>query len=145
MSLLHHVTLLTGHVSTHRLDTLDHEAIQACRGLLPTGGQVPGFSAFRVEIYGPLFTVFRGREPLVTCAIGNGEQDMGTWQVLTGLQEQVGGEVKTETPPRNGRWLGVALLPPVANLTKPDVMWLGDFERCLAAAMIQAGEELAGE
>lgn len=141
--ILHHVTLLTGHTTTHRLDTLSPEAVRQCRALLPAGGQVPGFAAFRVELYGPMFTIFRGRDPLVTCAIGNGEQDVGTWQVLDGLQVKVGGEVKAPTPPRNGRWLGVVLLPAIGLLTRDDVGWLGDFERCLAAAMIQAGEEAA--
>jgi hypothetical protein len=66
--ILHHVTLTTGHFTTHRLDVLDAGAVAICRSLLPSGGPVPAFAAFRVQITGPLFTVWRGREPLAAPA-----------------------------------------------------------------------------
>jgi hypothetical protein len=87
--------------------------------------------------------IFRGHEPLVTCATGKGEQDLGIWQVLAGLQEDAGGEVMTLEPPRDGSWLGVALLPASRQPAQDDVLWLGDFERSLAAAMLQARDEMS--
>lgn len=129
--LVHHVTLATGHVAIHRLDTLDTGAVDACRALLPHGGQVPGFPAYRVEIHGPLFTIYRGREPLVTCATGNGQSDV--WECLVELQSKFC-PVKADAP--KGRWLAVALLPSLVNTPQADIQWLGDFERCLAAAML---------
>jgi hypothetical protein len=136
--ILHHVTLATGHTTTHRLDTLDPAAIAACRALLPSGGPVPALPAYRVQITGPLFTLWRGREPIVACAHGHGQQDAATWQTLADLQAEAGAPVKATRPPANGRWLAVAVLPGIAHLTRADIAWLADFERCLTAAMIQA-------
>lgn len=130
-----HVTLMTGDCVTHRLDVLDPGAVTACAALLPGGGQVPGFSAFRVEIHGSVFTIFRGREPLVLCGLGNG-RDV-TWGQLCALQGQFA-VVKAKVP--KGRWLGVVLLPPLAAVSQSDLGWLADFERCLAAAILQSEE-----
>lgn len=129
--LIHHVTLATGHVATHRLDTLDAAAVAACRKLLPHGGQVPGFTAYRVEIHVPVFTIYRGREPLVTCGITQGADDV--WQCLVELQTQFQ-PVKTAAP--NGTTLAVVLLPSLAATPQSDLGWLGDFERCLSAALL---------
>lgn len=130
--LIQHITLMTGHVTTHRLDTLDAGAVAACRALLPAGGPVPAFPAYRVQICGPVCTLWRGREPVVCWAHGQGAADP-TWQALADLQAQVA-PVKATAPA--GRWMAVALLPGMAHLTRADIGWLGDFERCLTAAMI---------
>ena len=47
------------------------------------------------------------------------------------------------SPPR-GRWIGAALLPGLATLSRDDVAWLGDFERCMAAAMISGRRGVSG-
>jgi hypothetical protein len=136
--LLSHITLTTGHLSVHRLDTLDAAAVAICRTLLPTGGgPVPGFPAFRVEIHGPLFTIYRGREPLVSCGMGRGRD--ATWASLCALDEQFRamlGASQPIVPPPAGPWLAVAILPSLALLANSDAAWLGDFERCLAAAIL---------
>lgn len=129
---LPHITLATGHNTLHRLDTLDPVAVAACRALLPAGGPIPGFPAFRVEIHGPVFTVWRGREPIVTCGICHGDDD--THAALGTLQTVV-------TPPASyaipaGAWLAIAIMPGILTLTQTDIGWLGDFERCMAAALI---------
>ena len=131
--LLHHITLLTGHITTHRLDTIDPGAVAACRALLPDGGPIPGFPAFRVEITEALFTIWRGQEPIATCAIGHATAD-DSWAALAALQARFG--PVTATPPKRGPWLAVALLPGIANLTREDIGWLSDFERCLAVAIL---------
>lgn len=130
--LIQHITLLTGHTATHRLDTLAPEAIQACRSLLPGGGQVPGFPAFRVEIHGPMFTIWRGREPIVTACVGFGQSP--EWEIMADMQARFG-PVKVPRAPA-GNWLAVVLLPPLVNQAESDIGWLGDFERCLAAAIL---------
>lgn len=135
--IVHHITLTTCHLTTHRLDVLDAGAVAVCRSLLPAGGSVPGFPAFRVEIHGPLFTIWRGREPLVSCGIGRGAD--ATWSSLCGLDSQFRsrlGATAPHPPAPAGPWLAVALLPTLLNLTQSDVTWLGDFERCLGAAMM---------
>ena len=135
--LLSHITLTTGHLTTHRLDVLDAGAVAVCRSLFPSGGPVPALPAFRVEIHSTLFTIFRGREPLVSCGIGRGND--ATWTSLCGLDSQFRhllGATVPHPPAPAGPWLAVALPPPLLALTQSDIGWLGDFERCLAAAML---------
>lgn len=134
--LLSHITLTTGHLTTHRLDVLDAGAVAVCRSLLPSGGPIPAFPAFRVQITGPMFTIWRGQEPLVSCGIGKGRDD--TWTGLCDLDSKFRsmlGATVPHPPAPAGPWLAVALLPPLLALTQSDIGWLGDFERCLAAAM----------
>ena len=131
--LIHHITLISGHDAVHRLDIIEPHAIAVCRSLLPDGGQIPNFSAFRVEIVGPAFTVFRGREPLVSCAVGVGPDER--WQLLVDLQKRFA-PIAVQDPKRGTRWLAVAILPPLALVARDDIAWLGDFERCMAAAML---------
>ncbi len=130
-ALIQHITLSTGDTATHRLDTLDPAVITACRALLPAGGTIPAFPAYRVEIHGPIFTIYRGREPLLTCGLGQGPDPL--WETLSDLQANFH-PVKA-TPP-HGRWLAVVLLPPLAATPPADIAWLADFERCLAAAIL---------
>lgn len=131
--LIQHITLLSGDNATHRLDTLSPEAVQACRELLPDGGQVPGFTAFRVQITGPVFTIYRGAEPLVTCGIGRGHD--GTWDALAQLQARFA-PVVAHLP--KAQWMAVAILPGLVMTARSDIGWLADFERCMAAAILGA-------
>lgn len=129
--IIHHVTLITGDVATHRLDTIDPRAIRACRALLPSGGPIPHCSPFRVEVLGPVFSVWRAREPIVTCGLGEGVDE--TWEALQELQKRSAPVLAT--PPAS-RWLAVAILPGITAVSKNDISWLGDFERCMAAAIL---------
>lgn len=131
--LLHHITLCTGNSVAHRLDTLEPGAVASCAALLPDGGPIPGYPAFRVVPHGPVFTIYRGAEPLVLCGIGSGSDD--TWSALCDVQAKFA-PVSAEPPA--GQWLAVVLLPPLANTAKNDIGWLADFERCMAAAMLEA-------
>jgi hypothetical protein len=132
--LTHHITLVTGDSIAHRLDTISPEVVSACRALMPHGGKVPGFPAFRVEIAErTIFTIYRGREPLVTCGVGVGRNQV--WDTLIETQEHFAPCVVTEPP--HGQWLAVVVLPPLANVARNDIAWLADFERCMAAALLQ--------
>lgn len=125
--IIQHFTLLTGHTVTHRLDLVAPAALAACRGLLPAGGPVPGAAAFRVEIQSPIFTIYRGRDPLVCCGVGRGPEPL--WTMLADLQRVAA------PPPPAGLWLATVILPRLALCAQSDLGWLGDFERCLAAAI----------
>jgi hypothetical protein len=70
-------------------------------------------------------------KPIATCGIGHGPSDV--WKALVLLQDRFA-QVKA-TPP-NSQWLAVVILPGIAALTRDDIGWLGDFERCMAAAML---------
>lgn len=129
--IIHHVTLITGDVATHRLDLISEESVQACRSLLPKGGEIPQCSPFMIEITGPVFTVSRGRDPVVVCGIGSG-RDI-TWDSLVDLQSRFAPVVASA--PRS-QWLAVVLLPGLASIAREDISWLGDFERCMAAAIL---------
>lgn len=130
--IINHITMMSGNVATHRLDMIPAGAVEACKALLPRGGVVPGFSAYRVEIDAPVFTVFRGREPIVTCAVGQGNPPY--WNDLVALQTRFH-PVKVNKPPA-GNWLAVVILPGISSQTHSDIGWLGDCERCLAAALL---------
>ncbi len=130
--IIHHITLATGDSVAHRLDLVSPEAIQACRALLPAGGPIPSLPAFRVDIAElTVFTIWRGREPIVTCGIGRGRSP--TWTVLAKLQARFAPVI---APPPSGQWLGVVVLPGLANQARSDLSWLADFERSLAAAIL---------
>ena len=131
--ILQHITLLTGDNATHRLDTLDAGAVQACRNLLPDGGKIPSLDAYRVTITdNRIFTIWRGKSPLVTCGLGRGLDD--NWRGLISLAQQVGSPVNANAP--KGNWLGVVLLPGLMAENPQNIGWLADFERCLAAAIL---------
>lgn len=136
--LLTHVTLATGHVAIHRLDVLDVRAVQACRTMLPRGGPIPAFPAFTVDIQLPVFTVHHGWEPILTCALGRGPEDP-VWPMLRHMQLMFQPDAPEVAQPA-GPWLAVVLLPALATLTPQDIGWLGDFERCLAAAILLESE-----
>ena len=135
--LLEHITLMTGHTVTHRIDTIDKYALKACHSLLPAGGPIPHCAPYRVEIDGPIFTIFRAKEPLVTCGIGIGsaKEHLHIWEDLIRIST-LWGNVAVTNPP-SGQWLAVSILPAVLNQPVSEVRWFGDFELCLAAAIIQ--------
>lgn len=123
--LISHITLLTGDCVTHRLDTLDPSAVQQCSGLLPSGGPVPAFPAFRVEIHGPVFSIWRGQDPIVLCGIGSGHDRV--WDELTELHDKLAPGTPAPNP-HKGAWLGAVILPGMVHLTRADIAWLADFE-----------------
>ena len=134
--LLNHITPLTGNSVLHRLDTLDADVVKMCESLLPIGGSIPTLPAFNVQVTKNIFTILRGGDmPVVTCGVGNGPEDMELWNSVIDLQKMFAEEIKTDEPPK-GHWLTVALLPGLALTAKTDIDWLADFERCMAAAII---------
>lgn len=132
--ILHHITILTGHGATHRLDTLNPAVVSACASLLPSGGPVPGFPAFRVSISGASFQLFRGRDLIAWCVIGD-HRHQQSWDLLVETQRKIAPLANDPKMPK-GRWLAVVLGPGILSTSREDLGWVGDFERCLAAAII---------
>ena len=38
--------------------------------------------------------------------------------------------------PAKAPWLATLILPGIANLTRDDIQWIGDFEKCMAATIL---------
>jgi hypothetical protein len=132
--ILYHVSLRTGEVDVHRIDAMEPCQIEQAEDTLWGNGPVAGRPPFRVEGFSSMFSVFRGRELLVTCGLGEGQDTM--WEVLTGLQELTT-PVTRPTPPRTGRWLAVVEYPGLQNLAPGDREWLDEFECSLAAVLLK--------
>ena len=123
-----------------------------CLLLMPLVKQGSGplpdpFGAFRVEInrqaHGAVFTVYRGRDPIVTCGLCWGVLDAeAIWGAVNGLYLQLVAADATApthaaTIPDRLPWLAVVILPGIVAQRHEDISWLGDFERCLAFAILQ--------
>ena len=147
-----HVTLNPGHSIASPRSAVGQDAMATLAPLLPNGGQPPGpFSAFHVQIVneaagGAVFTVTRAREPIVTGGVvWRPEAEAAVWSGLEGLYFQLNESLPALYPhgaearkPGSLPWLAVVTLPSLLNQARSDVGWLGDFERCLAWALIQA-------
>lgn len=129
---IQHITLASGDVATHRLDMIQPAVLATCRALLPHGGPIPGCHPWRVELQPPVFTIYRGQEPVLTCGYGCGNDDH--WHDLVALQERFTPAKPSAAPCT--QWLAVVLLPGITHVSRDDLGWLGDFERCLAAALL---------
>ena len=125
----------------------------ACRRLLerPRCALPSPFAAFRIEstVAGDgsrMFTLFRAADPLVTCGVAwtpAGQAEI--WPALESLYLNLGdqhpellGQACVPICPASLPWLAVVLLPAIALQSRDDVGWFGDFERCLAWAMIES-------
>lgn len=148
-----HVTIATGDTRRSPRSEVSADAIAAVAPLLHEGGEITipdRGGRFSVRWTAPpglgacLFTIAADGAPVVTCGVAREEQaSRDLWQQLVTMHERVMGPLGaaarrialTETP-----WLGVVLLPGVADLAPEDIAWLGDFERCLAWAWMDREE-----
>lgn len=111
---MNHYTINTGHVFDMDGKFFDPAALAKVRELLPDGGPIPGFPAFRVEIKKCVwqskpvtsFVVFRGRDAI-------------TMNMLC-----------TEG-------LATLILPGANHQTDADLGWLADFEQCMALVLLE--------
>jgi hypothetical protein len=147
-----HLTLNTGdRVEQHRAEVTD-DAIRVLTPLVNKGGgRLPDpFSAFRVELARDpgdgwnSFTVYHGRNSIVECGLCWDVKDSRKlWDVicnqyLCACNTTAVDWTNAPTMPSTVPWLAVILLPGLLSLTRDDVLWLGDFERCLAFAIIES-------
>lgn len=134
---IQHVVLTNGFRSTHRLDTLDPEILEACRKILPTGGAIPFVNEpYRVEIEGATFTIFRCDCPILAGGIGRGPDQ--TWKELISLLGEFDLEYHAKPHPR--LWLAIVLLPTISAFADEEIGWMFDFQRHLAAVMASSEE-----
>ncbi len=90
-------------------------------------------------VWALMATVFRGPDPVVTIGVATDDDSAAVlWEMLTDLRDRlpgapgIGGEVPRMRPDETP-WCVVVL----ANVTREESSWLGDFERCLAWAWIE--------
>jgi len=131
---LYRVNLRSGDVEVHRLDAQDAAVTEQAEATLKGYGEVPGRPPFRVDAFTSMFTVFRGRELLVTCGVGKGRDSL--WTVMVGLQE-LQSRVAMPNPPKDHLWLAVVEYPGLQNAAPRDRAWLSRFECGLAAAILK--------
>ena len=150
MKSLLHLTLNTGDCFEQVRGDVNDDALAALTPLISRrGGLLPApFGAFRVEINeqidsaGLLFSVIRGADSIVTCGLCWDIRGAGLiWGVVNGLYLHLVAAIEAAPAhaamiPGRVPWLAVVLLPGVAAQRNEDISWLGDFERCMAFAIL---------
>lgn len=146
---LQHLTLNTG--SAANLPRI--AAPPECLALVQTGGgPVPGFAPWRcVVTRGPGAASFDLRrsdqEVAVLCIVcWSPRESQAAWQALEEVylriadaMSQAGwAELQMPERPEVFPWLGVILLPAMFMAAQTDLSWMGNFERCLAWAIIES-------
>ncbi len=137
-----HLTLNTGHTSLITAGDMPLASLPTLIPLVRAGeGPVPFFPAYRVVIAGEApayaFTIYRGGEPLITCTLCLTEEaSESNWAMAEKMCSLIGFNPAAKGVDRpTSPWLGVLLLPSLANQTANDICWMGDFERCLACTL----------
>lgn len=151
---LDHLTLNTGHSRRSPRDEVTPETLQLLAPLVRfRGGRLPGgYREYRVTIVAETpgeaaFTVQRVRDnaPLVTCFVcWDRARATPLWDIVLAqipvlARDFPPGFLPATLPPRpvHVPWLATLAWPTL--LLDPDAaFWLGDFERCLAWALITA-------
>jgi hypothetical protein len=143
-----HYTLNTGHTVDSPRASVGREAIEALRPLARHGGLIPGCAPFRVAVNhgagAAVFTIERGQEQIVTSAMAwTVEGEAVAWPAVEALylnlsdrHPRLFAPAKEAIRPASLPWLAVVLLPSLLNQSRNDVGWLGDFERCMAWAIL---------
>ena len=153
MTYLTHLTVNTGDLHEFNEATISERITRPMSPLLPTGGNLgkvsPTFAAFRVEITREpgvaAFTLWRGKEPIVLNVVcwDASRADYG-WTVLEKTYLQLSdhplialiGNALPDVPAKTP-WLATVILPGIATLTRDDIGWLGDFEKCMAVTILR--------
>ncbi len=150
---LFHLTVNTGDAVDQDPGDVSDDAISALVPLVKRGGPLPApLGAFRVEIVretivpAAVFKVHRGPDLIMVCwlcwDIAVGEAIWGevfdTYLKVTALLPEVPAE--SAAMPDSIPWLAVMLLPGITQQTQDNIAWLGDFERCMAFAILHEVE-----
>lgn len=143
--ILSHVTLNTGHTTEIDLSAVDADTIRRLEIIWPHGGQLPTpLTAYRIEFGGvsaaASFSVWRGREPLVICAVCFAETDAEElWAAIERIYLDAAKhvpEMGTEYPERpKTPWMQVALMPPLLNAVEGDIRLMARIEQGVAAML----------
>jgi hypothetical protein len=150
-----HITLNTGDSYDVPAFKVRPDVVRVMRQLLSGGnlGTVaPAFSAFRVEVTrepgAAVFTVYRGREPLVMNMIAwEASVAERAWKpieqqylTLSDQWPQLMAAKAAPEMPAAPPWLATLILPGMGNLIREDVSWLADFEQCMACMLMTEGK-----
>jgi len=139
--LLHHLDLTAGYHAIHRIDTFSPRLVEIYRILMPYGGKVPRvMGPFSIAIEGPSFTLLHRECPILIGGIGRGHDR--TWIDLISLIKEL--DWTPEAEPRQGLWLAEVPLPSLYLLKRNQTVWIFDFLRHLAAAMITSETNTPG-
>jgi len=149
---LHHYTLNTGRTVEQSRSSVHDEVIQVLLPMIQAGGgPLPSpFSAYHVTLAGRTgafaFTLWRGRDPVVLCGLvsdPSGEQQV--WDAieeaylnLSDKHPALFAPAKAPVKPQCLPWLTCLMM--LATTPKIDLEWLGDFERCLAWALLESSQ-----
>jgi hypothetical protein len=144
-----HVTLNTGHAVQHAWDDISPDALAALRPVLG-GGDIPGYPGYQVivsrepgaaifTVTGPPPTPGDPRNPLVTCGVAwHGTHARTTWDSLVSNYDRLRMLGLGDPPPQMPLalpWCGIIVWPGIA-FDKKALAWLGDYERCMATALV---------
>lgn len=151
-----HLTLNTGHVRESPRLEVGPGIVEALRPLIDAGGgQIPGASPWRCNIErGDGFAtcnIFRGEESgaVLLGVAWDANSASALWECLETTYLSLGDamgragildeslSVATDQP-KTVPWCAALILPGMAKVALSDAHWLGDFERCLAWALIES-------
>jgi hypothetical protein len=161
MTFIQHVTLNTGHNHPSNRFECRPETIKACKGLIefalsemapvsfPVGEWahlrfvcVPDGRKLVVTIYAPAAPHEAGKPyngdnvmPLITCGIAPKSKDIGLWQQLAVMYQQVYKQTSTAVRPQ-APWLATVIFP-TGELYVQSLGLLADFCRCMAWAWVE--------
>jgi len=142
-------TLNTGHSVDQPRSAVSTEAIEVLRPLLDGGGAIPGLAPFKVSVTpgdgSAVFTVWRGHEPIVTCAVAwTAEGEAQAWPAIESAYFRVSDQLPQLMAPGEAAekpdllpWLAVVIWPAILSQARNDVAWLGDFERCMGWTILE--------
>jgi len=150
-----HLTMTTGHVLEQPREVVEEPAIKLLRPIVRAkGGAIPFFAPWSVNISQEtgfaFFDIKRGKDMVVAGLVcwkqDRAEEAWGNIERLyLTISDKMRGMISESTSampeiPKRTPWLAVIILPSLATTAKSDVDWLGDFERCLAWAIIEEAE-----
>jgi hypothetical protein len=143
---LKHITLNSGHVRDSPRSEVADEVLDAVRLLVVKTGafDVPGQPGFKTHLTldrgAAVFDVCIDDAPIVIGAVAWQTEYAATiWSALEIMAKQFGA-TKKPTLPATLPWLAVLLLP-TAEAWGDAMQWLGDYERCLAWAILEENQE----
>lgn len=153
---MEHITLTTGETRiSPRSEVADEIIALVQRDLLPLAAfAIPGVREgwtvqLSRETTASMFSIYYYGTPILTCGLAMDAFGADViWPKLKSLHSRSYGCLEgclnkiprgwplEPSQPRSVPWLGVVLLPTAAIVPPEDMCWLGDFERCVAWAII---------
>ncbi len=146
MSTLAHLTLATGHLRMSPRAEVGPEALAILAPIVRAGaGLVPGMPGVQITIRRPgsgqALIIIHAADGLTYIVAGLAwSQDAADalWPTLIEMVRDAGAAHSVLRRPDHLPWLAVALTPATVMLGREKIGMLGDLERCLAWAILEA-------